>query len=279
MRHRNLILGLSLLAAVCPAEAHSQASAPEGRVFVTGRIVDQTNGRGLRSARVAIYTPGAEGPAIWVGLTRSTGQFEVADLPSGVYELRVSLLSFKDIVHEADLREGLSRDFQVSLVPNAIELEPIVAVASRRTRMETSGFYDRQQEGVGLILDREGIADRGVSRVSDLFYSLAGVRVVPARRPGQPSPIVMRNQCIPQIVMDGVPLTGLVEIDDIARIGELEAIEIHVGMSSPVRYSSTSCGTVMLWTRELAPGEGRPFTLARGLGAAGLVLVVFLVSR
>lgn len=283
MRLAHLPLGLALLAATSPLAAQDRGAAEDERVFVTGRIVDQSTGRALRLARVALVAPGpegGEGVVVWTGLTRNTGQFEAPDIPAGSYELRVSLLSFRDLTHEADLREGLTRDFQIALVPAALELEPIVAVAHRRTRMEMSGFFERKEEGIGVLLDRKDIQERtSSSRVSDVLQTVAGVRVYPPLRPGQPPQIRLRDDCVPQIVVDGSPFSGPVDIDQIVQTHDLEAIEVHSGMSSPVRYDSFSCGTIIAWTRQLEPGEGRPLTLARVVGAAGLVSLVLLVSR
>jgi hypothetical protein len=76
-----------------------------------------------------------------------------------------------------------------------------------------------------------------------------------------------------------MPYAGQIEIDQVVDSRDLEAIEVHAGMSAAVRYSSTACGTIMAWTRQLAPGEGAPLTLGRILGAAGVVSLILLVSR
>jgi hypothetical protein len=104
--------------------------------------------------------------------------------------------------------------------------------------------------------------------------------VIPARA-GQPAALVLlRNDCVPLIVLDGNPISNAIRLDELLHVADIEAIEVYHGSSAPMQYSQfTTCGTIMVWTRETRLLEGSPFSWRRLLAAGALVGVLFLISR
>jgi len=149
------VAGLATLVP-CVLEAQDRTVLLNSRtgVYVTGRVVDQSSGRSLAAAHVVFAEPGPEGEVVWQGVSRANGQFEIEELPRGVYEIRVSLLSFIPLAHQTDLSENVTMDFQIEMAPAALELDPVVVTALRRTRLEMSGFYERRETGMGITLTR-----------------------------------------------------------------------------------------------------------------------------
>jgi hypothetical protein len=142
-----------------------------------------------------------------------------------------------------------------------------------------SGFYERRENGFGITLTRDEIVQRNPNRVSDLFYGIPGARVVLPRRFGQSPTVLLRGNCVPQLVVDGAPFNMPIPIDEVLNVSELEAVEVYHGASTPMRYSASTCGTILAWTREASSMEGSPLSLARLAGALGIVSLIYLLAR
>lgn len=130
----------------------------------------------------------------------------------------------------------------------------------------------------GYSLTREEIETRRPALASDLFRMVPGVRLEYGRQ-GE-APLLRYRGCRPDLVLDGVPLTGAVAVDDIVTMDDVEAVEVHSGTFFPARVGARSCATVMVWTREGSRAEGgRPLTLRGGLAAAAFVALSILLTR
>ncbi len=255
------------------------AAEREG-VAVAGRVIDIRTGETIPSVRVEFRLPGEEGAPVWQGLSGSSGTFVTARMIPGEYEVSVAMLGYADVLSTLRLEEAGDVDLRVELVPEALAVEPVVVAVRRQSRLETGGFFERQAVGIGHFLTRQDIENRNPWRVADLFYGVPGARVIPASV-GQPVPnVLLRNNCSPLIVMNGAPLSSRLRLDEILHPSDIEAIEVYHGSSAPIQYSQfTTCGTIMVWTRETRLQEGQPFSWRRLLAAAGVVAGLFLISR
>jgi len=275
-------VGVWLLTAVIPTGMTAQivpSSAGAG-VAVMGRVIDIRTTEPIPSVRIAFRLPNTGGDPVWQGLSGSTGTFVTARMESGEYEVEVQMLGYADILSRITFAQDGDIDLRIELVPEALALEPVVVAVRRQSRLETQGFYERQARGIGHFLDRADIEMRNPWRVADLFYGIPGARVIPTTL-GQPAPnVLLRGNCMPLIVLNGAPISGRVRLDEILHPQDLEAVEVYHGASAPIQYSQfTTCGTIMVWTREAHLGEGRPFSWRRLLAAAGVVAAIFLISR
>ena len=284
MAFRWVLAGAWLLTAVSPARTDAQivpSSAGEGAgVAVMGRIIDIRTAEPIPSVRIAFRLPDSEGDPVWQGLSGSTGTFVTARMEAGEYDVEVQMLGYADLLNRITFAQDGDIDLRIELVPEALALEPVVVAVRRLSRLETQGFYERQAMGIGHFLNRADIEMRNPWRVADLFYGIPGARVIPATL-GQPSPnVLLRGNCMPLIVLNGAPISSRIRLDEILHPQDLEAVEVYHGASAPIQYSQfTTCGTIMVWTRETRLVEGQPFSWRRLLAAAGVVAGLFLISR
>jgi hypothetical protein len=261
------VLHLALLGFLAPYELGAQ----QGDVRVTGRVTDRSSGAALASVRLVFTAADSAVQRTWAVSSDSTGGFAVDDLPLGTYELRADALAFAELTHTLVLDERGSVDLQVAMAPAALEMEPIVVSATRLGWLEEVGFYERRARGLGYTLSREEIEARSPYAVSDLFYGIPGADVISERTGQTPAYVTLRGRCVPQVVLDGAPFSNPIPVDQILSVSELEALEVYQGSSGPIRSSTSSCGTIMLWTRRATPGQGGPLTWKRLLGAAAIV--------
>ena len=111
--------------------------------------------------------------------------------------------------------------------------------------------------------------------VTDVIRRMRGFRIDVNPAYGMPLPcgwidtrrIVIRNTrrlvlCSPSVYLDGVRFgdPGTLDIDDLP-VDALEAVATYPAESS-------SCGSIMLWSRQPEPGEGSPFELGVRFGGA-----------
>ena len=264
-----------------PLEVASQdvgtvADADAVRLMAT--IVDRADGSPVPAATVTISPFGAEGEPVWSGESDESGSFST-DLPVGSYELRVEAAPFSSVRHLLLLAsEGLV-DVQVEMVAAHYELDPIVVVARRLTRLEAGGFYQRRTSGRGTFLTRDEIADRSPSRLSDLFHTIPGARVLQGQY-GEHNVIRLRGGCTPVYVLDGIVMSGTVVLDDLFPVSGVEGIEVYHGAAAPMEYvGMTSCGVVMLWSGDPSTGRGSPFTWTRLLVGVGFGALAVLLTH
>jgi hypothetical protein len=271
-----------LVAIASPAGALAQNDNDTVReaVAVLGQLTDQLSGEPVSTARVEFHPIEGQDAPVWEGVSDQAGMFVATGLVTGEYEFRAEVIGYAPIVSTVDFSQGGDVDLRVEMVPEAVALEPVLVAVRRATRLETRGFYERQAAGIGHFLTRADIEMRGPWRVADLFYGVPGARVIPGR-PGQPVPtVLLRNNCNPLIVLDGSPISNRIRLDEILNPGDLEAIEVYHGASAPIQYTQfTTCGTIMVWTRETRLQEGQPFSWWRMLGAGVVVGVLYLISQ
>lgn len=280
MKTRSLVPGVLLsLAFAGLAEGQDTPDTREiGRgVVIAGQVLDQITSNALPTARITLRGAGADGVVAWAGITGNSGEFRTGRVAMGLYEFQIQALGFISVSHFVTFAEDGAVDLRIEMVPVAYELEPIVVTAIRQSRLETKGFFERRRTGLGHSLTRAEIEARGASRVSELFYSIPGTRVLPSR-PGRSGDVRLRGGCVPQMVIDGFPISFPIPVDELLSMGELEALEVYHGSSGPVQSLGYSCGTVMAWTREAGSAEGDPFSWRRMFTAVGLLTFLVLIS-
>jgi hypothetical protein len=244
--------------------------------IVTGQVIDQITGDDLSSARITFIRI-SDGASVWEGLSSSSGLFRTEPLSETDYEVVISALGYSEVRQAVTLVGPGSFEMRVELTPEALALDGFVVTTRRQTVLEAYGFYDRRRQGIGRTFTREEIEARNPPRVSDIFYGVAGARVTP-RQPGQASQILLRGGCVPDLMIDGMPVRGPVVIDDLLTVSDLEALEIYQGASSPVGYSRFDCGTIMAWTRTGGTVEDDPFGWRRFITAAGFFGITLLLA-
>jgi hypothetical protein len=277
MSFRSILLAAVLGAPVAASLAHgvegqrrTALTGPRNGAHVAGHVVDQTTGSDLSSVRLTFTSLDSARVGSWVALSDSLGRFEIDWLPLGAYELHGEGLALSDFTRPLRFSQSGTADLRIEMAPAALELEPIIVTATRPTWLAEEGFYERRARGLGYSLAREEIEARNPYVVSDLFYGIPGADVISERTGRTPAIVLLRGRCVPQVVLDGAPFSAPIALDHVVAVQDVEAIEVYQGSTSPIRYSTSSCGTIMVWTKRAVPGEGSPLTWTRFLAALGI---------
>ncbi len=290
MKRRTALLCGGILPAILfvvgrPIAGLAQDPAADGdpaeRVELVGSVVDRRTGEPLPAAMVELFPFPVEGEPIWSGQSDARGRFRTESVPLGAYQLGVEVLPFTGLAHPIVFSEAGIVDVRVEMVRVDYELEPVVVSARRQTNLERSGFFERQERGMGQFVTRDEIEASAALRVSDLFRRIPGARVVRGSRGGiERESVRLRGGCMPRFVIDGMMLNGPVVIDDLLATTDVEAVEVYHGANAPIRFAGqSSCGVVMVWTRDPVTAEGSPLSWRRVVAAVGLVLLAFFGTR
>lgn len=260
------------------SEVRDTLATDEEGVLVRGQVSDVENGRPLVAASIRFFDLEREDTLAWEGLADSAGVFRGPRLGPSTYRIEAAALGYRSVTHVVPLEGYGTVEIEIELSPEALELEPLVVVTRRRDRLEAAGFYDRRARGFGYTLDRAEIESRRPQRITDLLRLMPGVRVA-VDGLGRTGVLRMRGGCVPDVVMDGMRIPGPVRLDDILRVQDVEAVEVYGGAATPIQYSRSGCGSILVWTRD--PGEtgGGAFSFKRlGIGL-GILLLGVLISR
>lgn len=279
---RHLAVAACLLLLAVPAEGSDRlpAGVDGDTIVVLGKVVDRHTGRDIPGVRVELQSVDPEPGGVWEGTTTESGRFQTSDLPAGHYRIRVQALGFADVDQEILLSGAARMDLRIELVPEALELDPIVVATRRTTRLEASGFFERRRLGIGHTLTREEIEARNPHSVSALLRTIPGVEVVSVRGGIAGGTVRLRRGCEPELVVNGVRVRNPGPIENIVSIGDLEAIEVYHGAAGPMTPINTTCGTVVAWTKEGGPQEGaRPLSLRPIVAAAAIFFLSSLFVR
>ena len=259
------LAALVVLAAWPPLARAQEAPGAE----VAGLVADRRSGRPVQDASIRIQpaaSPGAE--PRWAGTSDGDGRFRSAVLAFGDYDVTIEAPPYEALEGSFTLTEPGVFDLRAEMVGPEYELDPIIAVAGRESRLETVGFYERRDVGLGDYVTRDELVALNPARLSDVFREIPGARVIPGAG-GLNDQVRLRGNCVPIMVLDGIRLANPVRLDNILAVNDIEAVEVYQGATTPIEYISiTTCGVVMLWTRDPSV-QGRGFSWGR---------VVFIVS-
>lgn len=252
------------------------------RAQLVGAVIDRQTGDPIPSARVNISRLD-DGVSAWSGIADEEGEFRTSLLSLGEYQVEVEAPPHVPVSQGLQLSEAGVIDVRVEMVGVDYQLDPIVAVARRQTRLQREGFYDRVEQGLGDYLTRADIEAVQPMWTTDLFRQMPGVRVQLGSTPRQDTVVLARRGgCVPIMVVDNVPInTGvpLGLLNERYNPYDFEAIEVYRGQMAPARYGPTDCGVVMFWTREPLAGSRLLPSLKKVAIGAGLVGLAFVLTR
>lgn len=285
-----LALALVLLPAQAPlgvgagwgySTLSAQARLP-AEVVVVGGVFDRAQDVPVPQAWIQLswmgdVPPGFDPPGATT-LTDADGRFALEALPVGQYRLVVDALGYRTLSEEVRIVGASPFSLSIRLAPEAIELEGIVVASVRNPWLEERGFYRRQLRGMGTTFAADEIRDLRIHQVTDLFRMVSGVTLQGAGSPVSPF-ISFRGGCRPDVVIDGTNFGPNVRIDDHVFPGDVQGIEIYRGATSPGLFSSSSCGSVLIWTLGAASREGRPWSWWRAGLAGGILLMGYFLAR
>lgn len=245
----------------------SPADSPTGpeTSLITGRVTEAGSESGLEGVEISIS--GSER----VFVTDPGGLFRIPDLRAGTYQLRFSRLGYEERGVRIDVGETERVNIDVPLASAPIRLSPIDVVVERRDlNLELAGFYERREVELGQFLGPEQLEDRTVSKVTDLFNDLRGIRWVTKEEPGGAAEETIafnrgqgvvsfqavRGICYPAVWIDDQLITAGGEEPAVLNLlmtpRDVSAIEVYTGAAQiPSRFSGTgrACGAIVMWRR------------------------------
>ncbi len=297
-RHR-VPIALAALVLYCLVGAPSVALAEKpaappvlDSLAIRGAVFDRVSGSPVQSARVILRPASLEDEgeeAFQVErLTGEDGIFSMPLVPVGRYGMRIEALGYATLEAEIDATGDGSVEVLVDLVPRALELDPVVAVNIRASKLSRVGFYERRERGFARSWTRREIEERGVQRTTDLFRQMAGARVTRSGPGFAGASAVVRfrqGRCAPEVFVDGAPVRGYggggdVLLDDLIQPGDIEGVEVYRGSAGAATpYGNSMCGTILIWTRDPQNVDGRPFRWSRVFAAAAFVGLSLLLTK
>ena len=239
--------GQAELAALLPGDAREVRlrvleSARGGRLV--GRVLDRETRRSVATAAVSLRGRPT------VAETDRQGLFRLVGVPAGGHEIEVRRLGYAPLRHEIEVPGGLTTEVEIRLVRNPVELEPLVATATRSRRLEIKGFYERKHwgelTGNGHFFDTDyierwrpsSIRTLLVSSVPGISWSLRNRRVNSG---------FSRLSCKMPFYVDGF-LNGAMP----RSMTDVAAVEVYKGAATlPAEFagSDARCGAIVVWTK------------------------------
>ena len=217
---------------------------------ISGVVLDSTTQTRVVGATLMVY----EGRKVLADLkTDSTGRFDIPVEPKSSLVLQVTALGYDP--YTIRLQSSMP-PFAVRMKAAPVSVEGVTATAERRDpQLDLTGFYHRKRAEIGTFITPEEIRKRDPRRISDLFHTVAGARIV---QRGAGFEVVSRRfssgqraTCLPAIYLDNM-LVGRGNLDNIVPAEDLLAVEAYMSAARiPPQYggSNAACGVILLWTR------------------------------
>lgn len=194
-----------------------------------------------------------------VAETDRRGRFVLSGVPVGTQVLEVRHLGYAPLSYVLDVSPGLTTEVEIGMVPDPVEMEPIVATVTRSRRLEVKGFYERMHwselVGTGTFYTAEDIDRRRPVEISHMIADESGIRLECNFRRTDCRLVNTRyssgatGACTLTFYVDGLPTRGIA-LDDVVRPNEIAGIEIYKGLSSgPAEFPASRCGLVVVWTK------------------------------
>ena len=232
---------------------------------IVGRTLDLTSGNPVIAAEIELVDSRGETRAR--SITDSLGWFRLSSPQPGKYFVRANSIGYA--VTRSDtvtLAERVELQVELQLSATAVPVTPLRIVAQRTLRPgHLAAYFDRaewsRKTGLGRVYTRDEVSRMGSTRVSSLL-----------------SQFPARSNCRYTYMLDNLPMAPD-EIDRSILMEDVEGIEIYRALHQvPPEYSHrTSCGLVMIWTRN--DQVGKPLTWTRALVFLTLIGGAILLVR
>lgn len=242
-----------------------------------GSVFDLQAGVPVSVARVLLLDS-ASLARIAAAETDSTGAFVLPPVPRGSYVLRVERIGYKPLQDSLTLQTPEDAEITVFMVPEAVDLAPVVVTAARTAAYYLRDFERRRTTGSGTFLTRTDIQRANSNSTSEMLQRLGRVRVVRGTR-GEAN-LFMRGTCRPQVYVDGALLHNAISIDSATLPEDIAAVEIYSDAGIPIQYAIKSpCGVILVWTHPAVRTEGEKVARWKWIFAGSLAAVLLLLAR
>jgi hypothetical protein len=246
-----------------------RSSAPWLTALVAALLVAPTQGSAQARATLTVRVVDAQGvpisgAGVWVDdrsvLTDRDGAARLTGIRPGPHFVRLRADGYQAEALALDFEAGakVQLEAELELLSEVIALPVITVAVERQIRhLRESGFYAREQLGLGTFREREENAPWDhVPNAAMLFHGVRGFKVAYERngyviRSTRGAVGMGTRECAPMIVVDGMPW-----FDDLSTIpaSHIQAIEAYAGpATTPPQFTfnatGTSCGTIVIWLR------------------------------
>ena len=216
-----------------------------GPARLTGTVLSESN-RPVRDAIVEVVRTGISTS------TDTAGRFQLANLPVGTHALEVRRIGFAPQHIPVQLASRSPSIVRVVLEKPVRMLDAVRVTETVYSRRQTE-IDRRRRRGFGHFITRQDLERRAGSQLSDILRMVPGVRVYSS--PTGNVVVFQRGSsfsgpCRPTVYLDGMRLGTNEDLDFLANVSSLEAVEVYAGAGqAPVEYSGGGCGSLVLWTR------------------------------
>lgn len=218
-------------------------SLRHGTAHLVGTVADST-GKLLAGAHVTLWGSST-------ATTNTDGRFYLDSLPSGTATVESQYLGFEPVRHVVDLAPARTDTVRFTM-SKPVRVLAAVKVESKAGLMRYHAFDQRRKNGVGHYYTADDIAKARPLVLSDFFYMVPGVRVVPVS--GADFALVsthggdIADQCSPAIWINDAQLHqgGL---NEMVRPEDITGIEVYDASNAPPKYRVGQCGVIIIWTR------------------------------
>jgi len=259
---RSPFLSLALLAMILPG-------SDAGAQVILGRLLDGESVQPIPWGFIELLDPASQQVAFTY--SDKEGGFTLTAPGSGQYLVQAGAFSYYTI-QDGPIQLGPSDTVGVEffISPDPEELDPLVVEAKRlEWHLRTSGFYRRQERGMGEFITRGEIDDLRPHDISSLLvWETLGVllrpnpegTLVPAFGAGRAGTTFSGiGWCNPMYFLDGLPLMENGEdINVLVHPNDVAAVEVYPSPAvTPARFrdSRARCGTILIWTRREEDSE------------------------
>lgn len=219
----------------------------EPRTFI-GTVVDSA-GRPLPNVTIEVISMPGEAHS------DSSGRFGLRDLPPRRHIVRARRVGYTPTFLSIDLTDTTSTRARIVMRQFAGQNLGLVVVKATRYPVRMRAFLRRaeRRSGWGLIMTDQAITARHPNQPTDLFRSIAGVRVnIDA---GGSLMIIGRGGCVMSLFINGFPapqLSGMA-LNDMVNTLDLAGLEVYNGIGGvPADLTmgpANPCGTIGVWTK------------------------------
>lgn len=235
---------------------------------LAGRLLDASGGDPIALGRVTLVD--LEGHPVVFTVADQDGYFALSAPHGGEYWVNAQSLFYWDFSDgPVSLAPADTLLVEFRLTPNPMQLEELVVRGEQRPwRMVAGGYYDRKKSGLGWHLDREKIERHAFRRITDVLFTVPGVRLYDTGF-GDKEPMFARaggwgslldrgygTTCFPRVFLDGMLWSWgeqvPTDIDQLLHPDEVEAIEVYPSaMEVPGRFGGlgAKCGVIAVWSR------------------------------
>jgi TonB family protein len=234
-----------LALAIGPPRLAAQNSSQQPSVTA---VVRDTSGAGISGAQVGIAGTDIQ------GYTDADGHLRLGPIAPGPARLTVRRLGFRATTSDVTIAASGATLDTVQLTEVAHRLDPITVRGSVKTfNGRLAGFYQRRSQGFGRFITREQIVKSDATRLSDLFRTIPGARLVSTSTIQNAVRMRGATSCPPLLWLDGTPAaTAEYNLDTIDPLS-VDAIEIYNGPSEvPLQFKPPmdvqACGAIVIWS-------------------------------